>query len=76
MKESYRKLNNLVWGIVMIGVFHLIASSPEAFAVLSVELLETNGQLLQGITVLAIIGAALKISYLFSKDEDNKKEDN
>ena len=69
MKESYRRLNNLIWGIVMVGVFFLISESPEAFAVLSVELLEENGQLLQGITVLAIIGAALKLAYLFSKEE-------
>ena len=73
MKESYRRLNNLIWGIVMVGVFFLISESPEAFAVLSVELLEENGQLLQGITVLAIIGAALKLAYLFSKEEENKK---
>ena len=73
MKESYRRLNNLIWGIVMVGVFFLISESPEAFAVLSVELLEENGQLLQGITVLAIIGAALKLAYLFSKEEEKKK---
>ena len=73
MKESYRKIGNLVGIFVMIGVFHLVSSVPEAFAKFSAELIEENGNLVQGITVLAVIGFALKMAYLFTKEEDEKK---